>query len=36
MVVPRDKWQWGDIYKGATIKYRFDDEIGIIKEEENV
>ena len=36
MVVPREKWQWGDIYKGSSIKYRFDDEFGIIKEEENV
>lgn len=29
MICPRDKWQWGDIFKGSLIQYKFDEERGI-------
>ena len=29
-IVPRNKWKWGDIYKGAVIKFKWDDEEGVI------
>ena len=28
----RDDWEWGDIYKGESIKFKFDDKVGIIYE----
>lgn len=30
--VPRDEWQWGDIYKGELVSYSFKKGIGFIKE----
>ena len=29
-IVPRDKWTWGDIYKGHEIMFDFDEDKGII------
>lgn len=33
-VKDRDKWVWGDIYKGDLIMFKFDEEEGIIYEKE--
>ena len=29
--VPRDKWKWGDIYKGSTLEYEFIPGVGLIE-----
>lgn len=31
--VPRELWQWGDIYKAGLLVFRFDDEKGVIYNE---
>lgn len=29
--VPKDQWQWGDIYQGEIIEYKWKDGIGVVK-----
>lgn len=33
-LVPKDKWKWGDIYKGDTVMLKWDEKEGIIYEKE--
>ena len=30
-LVPKSQWQWGDIYKGELINYKFKDGVGIVR-----